>query len=115
MGATYARSSPERLLDHLVATVPPEPAAEDLVVTHGDPTQPNLLVDLGHAGGPAVVAMVDLGRLGVGDRYRDLAITVRSLLMNLGPEVVPPFLDAYGLPHPDLARLEWYALVDDMW
>ena len=62
-----------------------------------------------------VTGLVDLGRLGVSDRYRDLALVARSLVLNVGPEPAWRLFDAYGLPHPDPLRMEWYALADDMW
>ncbi len=111
MAATYRRHSAPALVDHARRSRPID-LAEDLVVAHGDPCQPNLLVD------PAtgeMASVVDLGRLGVSDRYRDLAIAARSLTDNLGPELVWRFFEAYGLDHPDPSRLEWYVLLDELW
>jgi kanamycin kinase/aminoglycoside 3'-phosphotransferase-2 len=107
---SYQRRSAEELLDHLRVTRPDEPAA-DLVVAHGDAVMPNLLI------GPelTVVGMVDLGRLGVSDRHRDLALAVRALSLNVGPELGWRLFDGYGLAYPDPLRMEWYALADDMW
>jgi aminoglycoside phosphotransferase len=107
---SYQRRTAWELLDHLRATQPEEPAA-DLVVAHGDAVLPNLLL------GPdvTVVGTVDLGRLGVSDRHRDLALVARSLNQNVGPELGWRLFDGYGLAYPDPLRMEWYALVDDMW
>lgn len=49
---------------------------EDLVVTHGDPSLPNILFDGNYIG------VIDLSRAGVADRYRDLAICSKSLKYN---------------------------------
>lgn len=107
----YQRQTAAELLDHLIATRPDEPAA-DQVVTHGDPTQPNLLL----AGiPPELVGMVDLGRLAVTDRYRDVAIAHRSIDLNLGPEAAAKFLVAYGPDARDEGRLAWWTLADDLW
>ena len=65
--------------------------------------------------GTTVSGLVDLGRLGVSDRYRDLALVARSLVLSIGPEPAWRLFDAYGVPHPDPLRMEWYALADDMW
>jgi aminoglycoside phosphotransferase len=111
LGPTYSRHSAEDLLRHLLAMRPPEPN-EDLVVAHGDPCLPNFLM---RPGGDRVTGVVDLGRIGVSDRYRDVAIIVRSVGQNIGPEVTYVLLDAYGIPHPDLSRLEFYVLLDEMW
>ena len=51
------------------------PAPEQLVVCHGDPCVPNTLID---AAGK-FVAHVDLGMLGVADRWADLAIATYSI------------------------------------
>jgi aminoglycoside phosphotransferase len=109
----YQRQTAAQLLDHLIATRPPEPL-DDQVVTHGDPCQPNLLLAAG-ADGLELAGLVDLGRLAVTDRHRDLAIAHRSIAMNLGPDVAPELLDAYGKNEIDPDRLGWWALVDDLW
>jgi aminoglycoside phosphotransferase len=113
---TYRRHDAESLLDHLRATRPVEPAA-DLVVAHGDAVLPNVLLrpSPSRQDGAVLTGLVDLGRLGVSDRYRDLALVARSLVLNVGPEPTWRPFDAYGLPHPDPLRMEWYALADDMW
>jgi aminoglycoside phosphotransferase len=111
MAVTYRRHTAGELLEHLVETRPAEPAA-DLVVAHGDPCLPNLLVD---PSSNEVTGIVDVGRLGVSDRYRDLAIVARSLVQNFGPDVGYLFFDAYGLSQPDPLRLEFYVLLDDLW
>lgn len=112
--STYRRLSADRLLEHLRTSRPAEPA-EDLVVAHGDPSQPNFLIDPTAPTGERLSGLVDVGRLGVSDRYRDLAIVARSLVTNLDGEASHRFFDAYGLANPDPLRLEWYVLVDDMW
>jgi aminoglycoside phosphotransferase len=111
LGSAYRRHSAEDLLRHLLAMRPAE-AEEDLVVAHGDPCLPNFLMS---PTGDQVSGLVDVGRLGVSDRYRDVAIIVRSLGQTIGPEVTYVLLDAYGIPHPDLSRLEFYVLLDEMW
>lgn len=111
MGPTARRLTAAELLDSVLAMRPDEPV-DDLVVAHGDPCLPNLLVDPGTT---ALISVVDMGRVGVSDRYRDLAIVARSLVANLGPEVGYRFFDAYGLSHPDPVKLEFYVLLDDLW
>jgi aminoglycoside phosphotransferase len=89
----------------------PEEPAVDLVVAHGDPVLPNLLVD------PAtgrLIGLVDMDRLGVSDRHRDLAILLRSFVASFGGEHAWRLLEAYGHPG-DPQRLEFHVLLDDLW
>lgn len=83
--------------------------AEDLVLTHGDPTLENFIVQGEHLSG-----MLDLGRAGLADRHVDLSIAVRSLRRNLGDEHAEAFLDTYGRERVDPAKLEYYRLLDEL-
>ncbi len=102
----------ERLLAELAATVPHH---EDVVVCHGDFCLPNVLVD------PETLrptGVVDLGRVGIADRYADLALAVRSLAgpfnRQYGPDDAQRFLDRYLLGAPvDNDRLAFYCLLDE--
>jgi kanamycin kinase len=75
----------------------------DVVVCYGDACNPNFLLD---AAGRCV-AYVDLGNLGVGDRWADLAPALLSLGWNFGPGWEPVFLDAYGIAC-DAAKQDFY-------
>ncbi|MEV6237408.1 aminoglycoside 3'-phosphotransferase [Lentzea sp. NPDC051838] len=93
-------ATPSELLERLVATAPPD---EDLVVAHGDFCPPNVL----HRPDGSTV-LIDVSRLGVSDRHRDLALAHREL----GEEAAAAFDRAYGLtPRPE--RLAWYRLLDE--
>ncbi|MFR9804448.1 phosphotransferase [Pseudonocardia sp. RS010] len=86
---------------------PPEP--DRLVVCHGDACVPNTLLDddgrcCGH---------VDLGSLGVADRWADLAAATWSTVWNYGPGHEHRLLDAYGVA-PDPERLFFYRLLWDL-
>lgn len=75
----------------------------DLVVAHGDACNPNFLF----ANDGGFVGYVDLGRLGVADRWADLAAAVLSLGWNFGPDLGGALLDGYGI-EPDPAKLGYY-------
>lgn len=86
---------------------PPEP--DRLVVCHGDACVPNtLLDDDGRCSGH-----VDLGNLGVADRWADLAAATWSTVWNYGPGHERRLLDAYGVA-PDPERLFFYRLLWDL-
>lgn len=86
-----------------VAAIPP---VDKLVVCHGDTCAPNTLLSpdgrfAGH---------VDLGALGVADRWSDLAIATWSTTWNYGGGWQAPLLEAYGIA-PDPERTEYYRML----
>ncbi|SFK28555.1 aminoglycoside 3'-phosphotransferase [Cellulomonas sp. KH9] len=95
--ATEARA---RLLD-----VPP---VDRLVVCHADACAPNTLI--GDDGRWA--AHVDLGRLGVADRWADLAVAAWSTGWNYGAGYDTTVYEAYGV-EPDDERIAYYRLLWD--
>ena len=82
------------------------PPPDRLVVCHGDACAPNTVVDAD--GG--WVGHVDLGALGVADRWADLAVASMSLGWNFGVGWEPTFFDAYGIA-PDPARIAHHRLL----
>jgi kanamycin kinase len=85
------------------------PAVDRLVVCHGDACAPNTLItEDGRWSGH-----VDLGDLGVADRWADLAIASWSLAWNYGPGWDGLLLDAYGVA-ADPGRTRYYRLLWDL-
>jgi streptomycin 3"-kinase len=90
--------------------------SNDLVVCHGDACLPNFMV------GPDTmdcVGVVDLGRLGVADRYVDLALLVGNARPHwssvVGAEdALTGFATAYGLACLDDHRLSYYLQLDPL-
>lgn len=79
------------------------PPVDRLVVCHGDACCPNTL--LGEDG--RWTAHVDLGALGVADRWADIAVAAMSTEWNYGPGWQDALVEAYGVT-PDRERLAYY-------
>jgi aminoglycoside 3'-phosphotransferase-2 len=99
--------------DLLARAIAGRPTTTDAVVTHGDLCPDNLVV-----GTDGSVAFLDLGRLGVADRYRDLALITRELdegVVSDGSGARSTrFLDRYGVGVVDDERLTYYRLLDEL-
>ncbi|WP_129642031.1 phosphotransferase [Peristeroidobacter agariperforans] len=101
--------SPEKRTGHRVPSdelgVPP---IDRLVVCHGDPCSPNTII--GADGNP--VGHVDLGSLGIADRWADLAVASINLDYNYGPGWEQEFFRAYDI-EPDPKRIAYYRFLWD--
>lgn len=85
------------------------PDVDQLVVCHGDACAPNTLI----APDGSWVGHVDLGALGVADRWADLAVATWSTEWNYGPGFDDLLLEAYGVD-PDPGRTAYYRLAWDL-
>jgi aminoglycoside 3'-phosphotransferase II len=80
---------------------------DELVVLHGDYCVPNVILDA--APSPATSTSDVRGRR----TPPRLAIAARSIADNFGGHAVGLFVDAYGLERPDLARLDFFVMLDE--
>ena len=95
--------------DEALARLRDIPPIDRLVVCHGDACAPNTLIDdSGNCSGH-----VDLGTLGIADRWADLAVATWSLDWNYGPGWQQVLLDAYGI-EPDAQRITYYRRLWDL-
>ena len=85
-----------------------KPAALDLVVSHGDYSLDNVLLDEQLR----LTGLIDVGRLGVADRYQDLAI-LWNCLEEFGASAQRAFFSAYGIARPDKRRLDFHLCLDE--
>jgi aminoglycoside 3'-phosphotransferase II len=87
------------------------PDSEDLVVVHGDYCLPNILVDRVTE---KVMGFVDVGRMGVADRWLDLALGYRSTWYNFDDlQWAELFIKEYGVAM-DQEKREFYMLIDEL-
>lgn len=96
----------DRLAAELLAS---RPDGEDLVVCHGDLTTQNVLIDPETL---TVSGVIDAGRLGVADRWLDLAVATRELAGLGGEAAIARYLRGCGV-QPDPAKLAFYRLLDE--
>ena len=104
--------NPEALLDWLKNHLPPQ----DRVVMHGDFCLPNLFTD-----GTRFTGFIDVGNVGAGDRWMDLALGWRSLKHNSDghygktyPEINPDDLFRAAGGEKDEEKLRYYILLDEL-
>ncbi len=90
---------PEQVWDELTALPAFTP---DLVVTHGDCTLDNILIEDGR-----VTGCIDLGLAGIADRWQDLAI-LWSDLGEFDADLQQHFLTAYGIAEPDRLKIKFH-------
>lgn len=88
------------------------PEVDREVVCHGDACNPNFLLVPGADGRPRCSGYVDLGLLGLADRWADLAPAVLSTGWNFASVASAErrralLLEGYGVD-PDAERLDWY-------
>lgn len=105
--------SPEHLLEWLDSHRP----SYEPVLSHGDFCLPNVFLKDGKVKG-----FIDLGRTGVGDKWNDIALCYRSLKHNFdgtyGGKVYEDFnpdmlFEKLGV-EPDLEKIKWYLLLDEL-
>lgn len=84
------------------------PLHADPVVTHGDFSLDNLLIHDGE-----VVGCIDVGRLGIADRYQDLAI-LWNCLGDFDAALQERLFASYGIAEPDRRKLQFHLLLDEL-
>ncbi len=103
----FAGYTPQELFDELLKHAP---ETSDPVIVHGDAYNDNILID------PAtgnVAAFIDIGNLGVADRYTDLAMIYDDIVDGFGEEGWRQFLQCYGLDAVDEHKLRFYQVFNE--
>lgn len=102
---------------HLLEWLEQNRPAEDLALSHGDFSLPNVFGE-----GERLMGFIDLGKTGVADKWCDIAICYRSLCGNLSgryggiprPDFDPRRLFAALGVEPDEEKLRYYILLDEL-
>lgn len=97
--------SAEQVWSALLAQPLPQAAP---VVTHGDFSLDNILIENG-----AVTGCIDVGRAGLADRYQDIAI-LWNCLGDFGPGLQSRLLAALGEGTGDRVRIDFHLLLDEL-
>lgn len=105
--------SPQELLGWLIANRP----VEELVLSHGDFCLPNIFIQDEKLSG-----YIDLGRTGIADKWKDIAICYRSLKNNFDgkysgkkyPDFNPDMLFSELGIEPDWEKINYYILLDEL-
>jgi aminoglycoside 3'-phosphotransferase I len=96
--------SPQQVWDRMMSLLP---VADDLVVTHGDFSLDNIIFDQGK-----LAACIDTGRVGVADRYQDIAI-MWNCLEEFGETLQQQFRLSYGITDLDQQKLQVHLILDE--
>jgi len=97
--------SAQDVWDAIQTHLPLEP---DLVVTHGDFSLDNVLIDCSRNS-----ACIDVGGLGVADRYQDLAVCWGDLA-DYGALAQERFLKRYGISEGERGKLRAFRLLNEL-
>ena len=84
------------------------PISSNPVVTHGDFSFDNILILDGK-----VIGCIDAGRVGIADRYQDLAI-LWNCLGEFDASLQDRFLERYGIARANERKLEFHLMLDEM-
>lgn len=82
---------------------------EDLVFTHGDYCEPNIIFQSGRVSG-----YIDIGFAAVADRYNDFGQAFFTLNRNGHGDLVDYFFAEYGLPGWNREKVEYFRALEDL-
>jgi aminoglycoside 3'-phosphotransferase-1 len=83
------------------------PITSDSVVTHGDLSLDNILME-----GGKVIGVIDVARVGIADRYQDLAI-LSNCIGEFDDTLRHRLFTRYGIAKPDERKLRFHLMLDE--
>lgn len=87
-----------------------KPLNEDLVFIHGDYCFPNVIALNGEFNG-----LIDMDNGGIGDKYRDIALALRSIEHNfMDRKLWGYFMKYYGEDKIDMGKVSYHILLDEL-
>lgn len=87
-----------------------KPEKNENVFIHGDYCLDNIIIKNNKLNG-----IIDVGRGGIGDKYKDIALAVRNIREDLGEQWLDLFFDKYGITDPNWDKIEFYIIMDEFY
>lgn len=106
--------NPQELLEWLIANQP----KEEQTLVHGDFCLPNIFLKDNEVAG-----YIDIGRMGIGDKWQDIALCYRSLKHNFGGKYTQKIYEDFNPDilfeelgiEPDWEKINYFILLDELW
>lgn len=103
----YRDKTPVEILKYLIKN---KPLKEEKVFIHGDYCLPNIIALNGEFSG-----FIDMGNGGIGDKYRDIALALRSIEHNfMDRKLWSYFKECYGEKNLDMDKVDYHILLDEL-
>lgn len=99
--------TPWQLYDKLISL---KPQTNEYVFTHGDYCFDNMLIKTNKLNG-----VIDIGRGGIGDKYKDIALAVRNIRSDLGEKWLDLFFEVYGIDNLNWDKIKFYIIMDEFY
>lgn len=97
----YKDETKETVIEFMKENIP-----TDKVLTHGDYSMPNILINAGE------ISFIDLGELGISTKYLDIYYLMKSLKINKKEEIFEEFLKGYGIDKINNNYIKWMDLIN---
>lgn len=97
----YKDETKETVIEFMKENIP-----TDKVLTHGDYSMPNILINNDE------ISFIDLGELGISTKYLDIYYLMKSLKINKKEKIFEEFLKGYGLEKINNNYIKWMDLIN---
>ena len=97
----YKDETKETVIEFMKENIP-----TDKVLTHGDYSMPNILINNDE------ISFIDLGELGISTKYLDIYYLMKSLKINKKEKIFEEFLKGYGIDKINNNYIKWMDLIN---